>query len=42
MIVMWNMAVSETSKFKVVASGVIPFAFVVVMMLYIFGPGAIC
>ena len=34
------MAVSETSKFKVVASGVIPFAFVVVMMLYIFGPGA--
>ena len=37
---MWNMAVSETSKFKVVASGVIPFAFVVVMMLYIFGPGA--
>jgi zinc transporter ZupT len=34
-----NMAVSETSKFKVVASGVIPFAFVIVMMLYIFGPG---
>jgi zinc transporter ZupT len=33
------MAVSETSKFKVVASGVIPFAFVIVMMLYIFGPG---
>jgi len=34
-----NMAVSETSKFKVVASGVIPFAFVIIMMLYIFGPG---
>jgi zinc transporter ZupT len=34
-----NMAVSETSKIKVVASGVIPFAFVIVMMLYIFGPG---
>jgi len=34
-----NMAVSETSKFKIVASGVIPFAFVIVMMLYIFGPG---
>ena len=33
------MAVSETSKFKVVASGVIPFAFVIVLMLYIFGPG---
>jgi len=26
------MAVSETSKFKVVASGVIPFAFVIVLM----------
>ena len=37
--VMRNMAVSDTSKFKVVASGVIPFAFVVMMMLYIFGPG---
>ena len=33
------MAVSETSKFKVVASGIIPFAFVIVLMLYIFGPG---
>ena len=33
------MAVSETSKFKIVASGVIPFAFVIIMMLYIFGPG---
>ena len=37
--VMRNMAVSDTSKFKVVASGVIPFAFVVMMILYIFGPG---
>ena len=37
--VMRNMAVSDTSKFKVAASGVIPFAFVVMMMLYIFGPG---
>ena len=34
-----NLAVSGTSKFKIVASGVIPFAFVIVMMLYIFGPG---
>ena len=33
------MAVSDTSKFKVAASGIIPFAFVVMMMLYIFGPG---
>ena len=33
------MAVSSTSKFKVVASGVIPFAFVIIMMLYVFGPG---
>ncbi len=30
------MAVSSTSKFKVVASGVIPFAFVIIMMLYVF------
>ena len=37
--VMRNMAASETSKFKLMASGVIPFAFVVIMMLYIFGPG---
>jgi len=35
-----NMAVSGTSKIKVVASGIIPFAFVIVMMLYIFGPGS--
>ena len=34
-----NMAVSGTSKIKVVASGIIPFAFVIIMMLYIFGPG---
>jgi len=33
------MAASDTSKFKVAASGVIPFAFVIVLMLYIFGPG---
>ena len=30
----------NTSKIKVVASGVIPFIFVILMMLYIFGPGA--
>ena len=36
-----NMELSDTSsKFKVVASGVIPFAFVIIMMVYIFGPGA--
>jgi len=34
-----NMAVSDTSKIKVIASGIIPFAFVIIMMLYIFGPG---
>ncbi|MCV0393188.1 MAG: divalent cation transporter [Nitrosopumilus sp.] len=34
------MEVSSTSKIKVIASGLIPFAFVVLMMLYIFGPGA--
>ena len=37
--VVCNMAASDTSKFKVAASGVIPFAFVIVLMLYIFGPG---
>ena len=37
--VVWNMAVSDTSKLKVAASGLIPFAFVIVLMLYIFGPG---
>ncbi len=35
------MAVSGTSKIKIAASGVVPFAFVVVMMLYIFGPGGV-
>ena len=39
--VVLNMAVSDTSKIKIVASGVVPFALVVVMMLYIFGPGEI-
>ena len=31
---------SNSSKIRIIASGVIPFAFVVLMMLYIFGPGA--
>jgi len=30
----------NSSKVKVIASGIIPFAFVVLMMVYIFGPGA--
>ena len=30
----------KTSKGKVIASGIIPFAFVILMMVYIFGPGA--
>jgi len=30
----------NTSKGKVIASGIIPFAFVILMMVYIFGPGA--
>ena len=30
----------KSSKAKTVASGLIPFAFVVVMMVYIFGPGS--
>jgi zinc transporter ZupT len=30
----------KSSKGKVIASGLIPFAFVVLMMLYIFGPGS--
>lgn len=30
----------KTSKVKTIASGVIPFAFVVLMMVYIFGPGS--
>ena len=33
------MIVSNTSKFKIIASGVIPFIFIVIMMMYIFGPG---
>jgi len=33
------MVANNTSKIKVTASGVIPFAFVIVLMLYIFGPG---
>jgi len=31
---------NNSSKVKVVASGLIPFAFVILMMAYIFGPGA--
>lgn len=31
---------NNTSKGKIIASGVIPFAFVILMMAYIFGPGA--
>ena len=31
---------SNSSKIKVIASGLIPFAFVVLMMVYLFGPGA--
>ena len=30
----------NSSKGKVIASGIIPFAFVILMMVYIFGPGA--
>ena len=30
----------KTSKIRVIASGVIPFVFVILMMAYIFGPGA--
>lgn len=30
----------NSSKGKVIASGIIPFAFVIIMMVYIFGPGA--
>ena len=30
----------NTSKGKVIASGIIPFVFVILMMVYIFGPGA--
>ncbi|HSG82946.1 MAG: ZIP family metal transporter [Nitrosopumilus sp.] len=31
---------NNSSKGKVIASGIIPFAFVILMMVYIFGPGA--
>ncbi|MFB5628585.1 MAG: divalent cation transporter, partial [Nitrosarchaeum sp.] len=35
------MATNEkVSKVRVIASGVIPFVFVILMMVYIFGPGA--
>ena len=30
----------KTSKGKIIASGIIPFAFVILMVAYIFGPGA--
>ena len=29
-----------SSKWKVIASGIIPFIFIILMMVYIFGPGA--
>ena len=31
---------NNTSKGKIIASGVIPFIFIILMMAYIFGPGA--
>ena len=35
------MELSDTSpKWKVIASGIIPFVFIILMMIYIFGPGA--
>ena len=34
------MEVNKTSKGKLIASGVIPFAFVIVLIAYIFGPGS--
>ena len=34
------MELRDKSKGRVIASGVIPFAFVILMMVYIFGPGA--
>ena len=35
------MELSDTSsKWKVIASGIIPFVFIILMMVYIFGPGA--
>ncbi len=37
---MKKMEVKNTSKIKLAASGIIPFAFLVVMIAYIFGPGS--
>ena len=37
---MKKMEVKNTSKVKLAASGIIPFAFLVVMIAYIFGPGS--
>jgi len=34
------MALDYSSKVKTIASGIIPFVFIVIMMIYIFGPGA--
>ena len=34
------MEVNQTSKAKLIASGVIPFVFLIVMVVYIFGPGS--
>lgn len=34
------MEVSKASKTKIIASGVIPFAFLILLMVYIFGPGS--
>ena len=34
------MEVSKPSKAKFIASGIIPFAFVIVLVAYIFGPGS--
>jgi len=34
------MVVNQASKGKIIASGIIPFAFVIIMVAYIFGPGS--
>ena len=34
------MEINQTSKGKVIASGVIPFAFLIILIAYIFGPGS--
>ncbi|KAF6242301.1 divalent cation transporter [Nitrosopumilus sp. b1] len=34
------MEINQTSKAKIIASGVIPFAFLIILVAYIFGPGA--